>query len=388
MIGDVGAEIGFEDYDAVIDESIAILNGESVNGVSLLDLDPALAPVPEKKKPKRRSKSSIAPLAPVPVLVPEYEAVINQTADFLNRHPISKARRVAKPADTVPNDDGEVMEANIPIRPSKKPQKPKKVPRAKPRPRESDSILVVDEDTSLTEIHLDPEYDRPISTKEVSRKPTKTKPNTKQPRKRAKPAQPAVDEDIDEDIDDDHVARPRKRSRNTPSESRSKSPLVEQAARSSSSSDRQNPMAPARRNRPTHTLQILQLRTNDPTADGGSHVTRSGRRIVKPLAHWRGETVEHAHDGTIRHVVRAESIEVEAPARRRAKKRPTPGARPLEAIREDDDEPEPEPEDEGESLLWQREGETVRAAVRMWDPEEAVAVEDEYELGKAAPFRA
>ena len=329
MIGDVGAEIGLDDYEAVIDESIAILNGDSVNGVSLLDLEPIPAPVVEKKKPKRKSRTSLAPLAPVPVQLDEYQAVVNETAEFLNRHMPPKGRRVPEPVDDAPNgvhDEGDVTEANIPIRPGKKPQKPKKATSraAKPRQRNSDSVPVVDEDSSLAEVALpEAEYEisaRPNSTRPAlqphSRKPPpKTKPNTKQPRKRAKPARPAADDDTDTDTED-AIDRPRKRSRNTASESRSKSPpRAEQRARSSSSSDRQqNPLAPTnmRRNRPTHTLQILQLRTSEPSADGGSHVTRSGRRIVKPLAHWRGETVEHAHDGTIRNVVRAESIEVEA----------------------------------------------------------------------------
>jgi hypothetical protein len=98
--------------------------------------------------------------------------------------------------------------------------------------------------------------------------------------------------------------------------------------------------------------------------------------------------VEHAHDGTIRNVVRAESVEVVAPARRRGGKKratPGPGAKPLAAIQEDDVEEE-EPEDEGESLLWQRNGETVRAAVHMWDAETEEAVTDQYELGESLAF--
>jgi len=34
-------------------------------------------------------------------------------------------------------------------------------------------------------------------------------------------------------------------------------------------------------------------------------------------------------------------------------------------------------------LLWQRNGETVRAAVHMWDAEAEAPVVDEYELGES-----
>jgi centromere protein C len=135
-------------------------------------------------------------------------------------------------------------------------------------------------------------------------------------------------------------------------------------------------------------LAILRRET---PMDVGATKTRSGRNSTKPVAWWKGETIEWEIDAkedqfantkfvtrTIKDVVRVD--EVEPPKRHRAKSR-APRSKKRIA--------EPESEDEADLEPWELEPGRMTGAIRMWDPVDQLGsqseeVEDEIALSAAA----
>jgi len=135
-------------------------------------------------------------------------------------------------------------------------------------------------------------------------------------------------------------------------------------------------------------LAILRRET---PMDAGATKTRSGRTSTKPVAWWKGETIEWEIDAnedqfantkfvtrTIKDVVRVD--DVEPPKRHRAKS---------QAPRSKKRIAEPESEDEDELEPWELEPGRMTGAIRVWDPVDQLGsqseeVEDEIALSAAA----
>lgn len=113
-------------------------------------------------------------------------------------------------------------------------------------------------------------------------------------------------------------------------------------------------------------LQILRQGT--PMEEAGATKTRSGRQSVQPLAWWCGERVNRDFDGTIKDVIRAETVErsprvTKNNGSRKAKRRA------LDDIEEEDEAEELEP--------WEADGGILTGLVRGWDAEYNMTMEDE-----------
>lgn len=141
--------------------------------------------------------------------------------------------------------------------------------------------------------------------------------------------------------------------------------------------------------RPKNSRGLYILRRETP--DDNSH-TRSGRRVIRPLAYWKNESIIYNEDQgvdgnasfllpTIKEVIRAEEV-MESP-RKGVKKGTSKSKKRRQVIdKEDDDNQDPvEP--------WESEPGRIFGEVRMWDPEDPAGemseeVEEEIALSSAA----
>jgi len=136
-------------------------------------------------------------------------------------------------------------------------------------------------------------------------------------------------------------------------------------------------VAPAQENRRPGPRSLQILRQGTPADEEGMQTTRFGRASVKPVAWWCGERVDRDYDGTIKNIVRAQSVE---PAKRAGKpnnKKQPSRAKPETTVVEEEDEDE-DIED------WELDPGVVTGPVRIWDPEQGAGVEEsDNEMGKS-----
>lgn len=131
------------------------------------------------------------------------------------------------------------------------------------------------------------------------------------------------------------------------------------------------PTSPEKRKTEPRSLQILRQGT---PAQEGSRTTRAGRASVAPLAWWAGERAERDYDGTIKSIVRAESVEPEKRARAASRRPTTRKKRAISVIEEEEEEEDIED--------WELDPGRIVGITRLWDPEQGVAIEDpENEIG-------
>ena len=147
-----------------------------------------------------------------------------------------------------------------------------------------------------------------------------------------------------------------------------------------------NPMLPPQPLNPTHTSpsrsqspskrpsgrSLTILREGTPAEDPSIRRTRSGRQVLRPLEYWLGEKAELSRDGSIVGVVRAESVELPAPARSYGVRNAGPKRRRVAAQASESEGGEVEGEEMEE---WEAEGGVIRGFVRAWDGALGAAVE-------------
>ncbi|KAF2092932.1 hypothetical protein NA57DRAFT_81866 [Rhizodiscina lignyota] len=110
-------------------------------------------------------------------------------------------------------------------------------------------------------------------------------------------------------------------------------------------------------------LQILRQGT--PLEEQGTTTTRFGRTSIQPVAWWCGERINRDYDGTIKDVVRAETVE---PPKRKV----SGGRKSKPKMMEDIEE-----EDEGDLEEWEEEGGILTGLVSAWDAEYNMTIEDD-----------
>lgn len=116
-----------------------------------------------------------------------------------------------------------------------------------------------------------------------------------------------------------------------------------------------------------------------------SATTRSGRRVVKPLAYWKNEKCLYGDEGisegrwipcsTMTGVLRAEESDSEYKKSKKGKGRPSKKSKAKGA--ESDEE-----EDDEEVDAWEQEGGVLHGYIRKWDAEVQAGVDEEEVLGK------
>lgn len=130
-------------------------------------------------------------------------------------------------------------------------------------------------------------------------------------------------------------------------------------------------MSPSKR--PTQPRTLTMLRAETP-ANENMQRTRSGRTIIKPLAHWLGEKAEHNYDGSLLEVIRAQSVDVSRSKSQRGSVAPKGGkstkarrqkqkADSMDAIEEEEGMEAGEEEQEE----WEVAGQILRGPVKVWD---------------------
>jgi centromere protein C len=133
--------------------------------------------------------------------------------------------------------------------------------------------------------------------------------------------------------------------------------------------------ASAQENRRPGPRSLQILRQGTPAEEAGMQTTRFGRASVKPVAWWCGERVDRDYDGTIKNIVRAQSVESTKQTRTRTVgRKPSRAPRDMSVLKEEDEE---DIED------WELEPGIITGQVRVWDAEQSVGVEElDNETGK------
>jgi centromere protein C len=192
-------------------------------------------------------------------------------------------------------------------------------------------------------------------------------PHRKPQRQQTDENESVINDDDDDDDDDDDNYHPKKRTK----KGSSAPALMERDpnSRTQSYSPSKSLWSHASRKPGSRTLQIL--RESTPLEDNPI-ITRSGRRSVRPLEYWAGEKIDRDPEGTIVNVVRAESVEVEGPSRKRGQRKKPRKDLEMEIIQEEEDDIEE----------WEAEGEVQQGPILVWDPE-AGAVDGEEDRRKS-----
>lgn len=163
--------------------------------------------------------------------------------------------------------------------------------------------------------------------------------------------------------------RPSKNSKMPKERDANARPAIRQRSESKAPSD-DGSAAQARVSRAPSKPRSLQiLRQGTPLEEPGATKTRSGRQSIQPVAWWCGERINREFDGTIKDVIRAETVDLTP---KRKGKRPTTRPKPtaLGDIEEEEEQHE-------ELEMWEEDGGILTGLVKAWDSEYNMTIEDD-----------
>lgn len=154
-----------------------------------------------------------------------------------------------------------------------------------------------------------------------------------------------------------------------PTKKTNKGVLAEKDPNTSAANSKKSLWAQQSKKPGARSLQIMDQ--NEP-GEEANLVTRSGRRSIRPLEHWRNEQIQYAWDGEAVEVLRAPSEEPSKPRTKKRGSKKTKSSK-LDAILEDGVELED----------WEADGSILTGAFKEWDNESNYLIPDaDYELGK------
>jgi centromere protein C len=194
---------------------------------------------------------------------------------------------------------------------------------------------------------------------------------------------------IHEDVDATSIGPPPKRSKTSSKQApQERDPNIPFATNSAEPDGKKDLWGHHFKKPTARSLQILRECT---PSDESRAVTRSGRRSVRPVEFWNGETIQRAHDGTMLNIVRAQSVEGDKklrkkPSRKNTKSKSKSRSVPLDSVQEEGEDPGLDLDLDLDLDLeqWEQEGQLITSYVKAWDPELQFTLDEEYSMGKSS----